>query len=515
MNKTRLFSFSSTLILLLGLGYIIFIVDWQREDKLTGGQTLNEIEVDQSNSKTNGKEGADIGDIDVLKPTSPLDTFDPKTYDIESIIKLAVQTHDQHGFESFQQILKSFQSDKFSSYFNPIKVLPEQSLINLISHIYASKSVSAVGFTDTFEKTMEFSGHSRKHMLMSLIDQWTDVEPREAYLTVSLIEPTNFRLWLQYIVLKQWGKKQPRIVMEDLMSFDRRIGWVAEREAMLAIARETPSEASIYFERGKLSGLELDLVVEIAKSWTKQDPESAFDWIVNEENITEFARESGLSMALVTLACLDPRDALQRALGLKEQTNLGIQYHQQVMKRIASDNSNLALDLLNEITDDEHTVALAIVVGSQLIMEKKFDLAQSVGDTLPPHDKQQYQGSILGTWATQDPIHLLQNIPDLPETLVPLAAQTLLLQNAFGQWFQFLDDATVSDLESKVSSDVIDVIEKMQYDSANPFEHDDDPPAFKGYSITEVSQILYMDYLYESGAVYSLWLLNAPGLHAP
>ncbi len=522
-QKLKLISFVVTFTLLLGLGYIIFLVDWPKEDKLTAvSQTSNDLENDKNNSKSMERVRAELDGVDSFEPILSLANFDPKIYDVEPVIRLAVQTYDQHGFGSFQQFMQTFKSNVHGRNRLSIGDLQNQALISLISHIYASRSVSAVGFTDTFEKTLKFSGQSRKHMLMSLIDQWTDVEPREAYSTVSLIEPIDFRLWLQYIVLKQWGKKQPRIVMEDLMSFDPRIGWVAEREAMLAIAIESPSEASKYFETGQLYGLELDLVVEIAKSWTKQDPESALDWIQNEENITEFARYSGILSSLVALAQQDPKESLLKALELGPQgRRIGIynDYDTDVMIQIASDNSLLALELLNKVNHDGRELALALVVGKYLVMDRRFDAALSLGDTLHSNDSEMYASSILGRWSQQDPIHLLQHIHNLPEALVPLAAEALLIENASPKWFQFFDESIVSELEAKLSVDEKEHLERVlksmvNASSASPGD-EERRPAFKIYSIQEEMLILIDDYLNEKGPVFSHWLVNAPALNSP
>ncbi len=75
---------------------------------------------------------AELDGVDSFEPILSLANFDPKIYDVEPVIRLAVQTYDQHGFVSFQQFMQTFKSNVHGRNRLSIGDLQNQALISLI-----------------------------------------------------------------------------------------------------------------------------------------------------------------------------------------------------------------------------------------------------------------------------------------------------------------------------------------------------------------------------------------------
>ena len=120
-------------------------------------------------------------------------------------------------------------------------------------------------------------------LFFSIFTSWIDVDPVEAFTTVSNVEPAGRRRDFQRSVLNFWTYDHPRSLLNYAEYLPKQLRNEAQRNALARIAESDPQSAI------KLANQTLDVkqlergLGLILRTWCSNDVTSALDWLLNHE----------------------------------------------------------------------------------------------------------------------------------------------------------------------------------------------------------------------------------------
>ena len=289
----------------------------------------------------------------------------------------------------------------------------------------------------------------RKYVLEdSVIRWWAKADLHAATDAVAGISSKDMKEDFQRDLAGIRAEMEPRYILQNLDVIPAKARYVAARVGVQTIAKSSLHEAGEFALRIEDSSLRTIAVRWLLPIWSKEEPHSLFDWLLNDSSnpgLIEEIREQ----LVYNLLDSDPIRAFQLARehpiadwepewdGRIRQSQLmipsdtpGVGLEAQIFDDISESDLALALELLADVREGITKSVATLQVGRALRyqgdIQEAIDLAQDLTET----EQDWYFSSIIYDWIDRDPSGLADEISTFPTAdLRSTVAQRLLRWN--------------------------------------------------------------------------------------
>ncbi len=280
-----------------------------------------------------------------------------------------------------------------------------------------------------FQVASTLSSSNRRVALGAVVNSWVTSDPMAALAAVNSLEAGSLRKGLQKTLVTAWAHRDPQDLFDHIDSLPENLQDEAEQEAMLAIARTTPTEAVHYLASLTDDDRRMELARAIARNWSETDSYAALEWALSEQYSNERSRHAILSIVLTKLALEDPELAFQSALN-EPPGRFGRGLEVDVIQAVARFDLDKAIAMLEQVRDGRSKHAAYSFVGRELVNKGEYDRAIRLGQKLSDEGKSAYYSTLVSQWAFAEPKYLYDSLDRLPsEELKTQAAMNLVLAN--------------------------------------------------------------------------------------
>lgn len=280
-----------------------------------------------------------------------------------------------------------------------------------------------------FQVASTMSTNNRRLALVSVVNSWALTDPMSALDAVNALKAGSLRNDMQEYVLLAWADHDPQSLYDNVERLPEGIRSEAEQQALLAIARTTPTEAVRFLASVTSDARRMDLAKEIARSWSETDSFAALEWALSEQYSDDQSRHNILSIVLGNLALDDPELALQTALN-EPPGRYGRGLEVEVIQKVAQFDLDKAISMLAQVRDGPSKYSAYQLVGRALVTSGDYDRAIRLGEKLLEGEQSSYFSSVIRQWSHTDPQHLFDSLDRFPTQAVKTqAALHLLLAN--------------------------------------------------------------------------------------
>ncbi len=333
------------------------------------------------------------------------------------LIDVASEWLTQAGISAIDQISESL-SD----------VMVRNAVVASVLHQFAQEDPRAALF-----EALNLQGNSRELALQTIAEVWATIDAEVALAGIATMESEATQGLLQAVVLKTWAASDPSGLLDSVELLDEDLRELAKKEALLAMARQSPQDAVAFLSELEDRNLRDSLAKEIATYWSENDPHAALDWALQDQFSSDVQQAEVLMIVLANLASRDPDLAFKTARGqpiaLRGQYYRGLEVT--VLEHLVETNIDKALSMLSGIRSEGLTRTHAYSeVGRAMMRDGQFDRALKLGEQLDERRRRNYNGSIMYQWALSEPEALLQSMEGLAtDQLKEQAAKGLLRFN--------------------------------------------------------------------------------------
>ena len=390
---------------ILGTFFVLSsLSDLDEDDKMESNYIGFLNSSDQSSSTPLAIESDPI-DSDTLTLDNPLeDEWNELVSDehlnamqLADLVRIAKEWMDEDGFDVIPRILESL--------INPI--VQDAVVLAIFYHAMQTDAEAALQYA------LRFSGTVQELALSAVVTAWVNLNPIQAMEAISAIEAGSIRRKLLEMLVRTWAEKDSATVLEDLALIPANLRKLGEREALLALARTAPERTVAILEGISTSTdgeLKFTLTLELASSWSDQDPNAALEWALSSNT---FIRNQVLTTVLGKLAQEDPKFALHTALTQPIDENM-IGLELAVISEVATSDLELAVEMLYQVRDGLTKKFSYIEVGKALVRNNETNRALSLALEVQDDEQGTYYNHIVHQWARTNPKSLVAYLENLP-----------------------------------------------------------------------------------------------------
>lgn len=226
---------------------------------------------------------------------------------------------------------------------------------------------------------------------------------------------------LSLVLLEKWGKASPR---SALYWWESQQGTVSSEQfsnglriAIANWAETDPQQAYRISEKLQNPELRDRLFLDIARSWSDQDPQAAFDWLAKLplDSVSEGAYASCYTKIMHSYAQQDPVSAAKIVLELESETIQG-KLLPQILSRISETDTPKALALISRIDSNQmkQESTLRLIRSNDLIDTRAILELSQTNPTLL-EGSVEFQSELFSHLAKNDWQNLTNNIDLVPE----------------------------------------------------------------------------------------------------
>ena len=350
---------------------------------------------------------------------------------IGSLVQIAQTLVQQNGFEALDWIRDSLVDD----------TVLDATVRSVLHHVALSDPQAA------FLQAQSISRDAQDVALPTIVEMWARSDPLVAMGRISSLKNASQRKKLQTTLLQAWAENDAQDLFDNLEQIPESLRQNAEQEAMLAVARSSPSDAVAYLAELTALDRQQTLALEIAEHWSQQDIYAALDWVLSEQFTNESTKRRALTEVLRNLVDVDPVLALQTALK-QPLTKYGRGLEAMVIEQLARTDLERAISLLSQVRDGSTKLHAYISAGRSLVQNGRYVRALRLGQQLSDEQQSAYRHSIMWQWAEADPQSLLASLDDLP-------SQDAKTQAALGLVMANFRTKALSDDQMKYVSSVL------------------------------------------------------------
>lgn len=333
---------------------------------------------------------------------------------IGSLVQIAQSLVQQNGMEALDWIRDSLIDD----------TVLEATVRSVLHHVALSSPQSA------FQQAQSLSRDSQDVALPTIVEMWARTNPLVAMDTLSNLKNASQRKQLQTTMLRAWAENDSQNLFDSLERLPEAIRSKAEQQAMLAVARTTPSDAVAYLADLPAGDRQQSLALEIAEHWSRHDIYAALDWVLSDQITSDSTRRRALTEVLRNLVDVDPALAFQTALKQEPLSKYGRGLEAMIIEQLARSDIERAISFLSQVRSGHTKLHAYIAAGRALVQNGGYDRALRLGQQLPDGDQSRYRHSVLWSWAESDPEGLLASLEELPsEDAKTQAALGLVMSN--------------------------------------------------------------------------------------
>lgn len=332
---------------------------------------------------------------------------------IGSLVQIAQTLVQQNGFEALDWIRDSLVDD----------TVLEATVRSVLHQVALSDPQAA------FQQALTISRDAQDVALPTIVEMWARADPLVAMNRIESLKNATQRNTLRKTLFRAWAENDAQDLFDNLEQIPESMRKNAEQQAMLAVARSSPSDSVTYLAELTAIDRQQALAMEIAEHWSQQDIYGALDWILSGQFTNETTRRRALTEVLRNLVDIDPTLALQTALK-QPLSKYGQGLEAMVIEQLARTDLDRAISMLSQVRDGSTKLHAYISAGRALVQNAGYERALELGQQLPDDDQPHYRHSIMWQWAEADPQTLLASLDDLPshETKAQ-AAMGLMMTN--------------------------------------------------------------------------------------
>ena len=341
-----------------------------------------------------------------------------------TIARVAIAWIDKSGLEVLDQVQQSLSNTE-----------TRQSVVrNVLLHVAQSDPSSAFNYALTIKNDPYHS------IIQSIASSWARSNPRAALMAASEIEGVSVRKTAEEAVVTTWAHGEPRGVLHGVAALPKHLEETATREALTAIARESPQEAAQLVAAMESGPMKSSGAASVASMWSRQDHEAALDWIMNEPGIQELRNEllNSLIYRLVevnpelamTTALAQPIEESEDGMGMFGLKGMGMESN--VIMTLAFSNLDKAVELFPQVREGPTRIYTSHILSGILVSEGEVDRAFAMVEQVPESDRQKCYFALATAWASTDPKEMFNSMNRLPSKEVKSrAAMVLVHTNRF------------------------------------------------------------------------------------
>ncbi len=327
---------------------------------------------------------------------------------------LAIRWVEQSGLEVLDQIAESLAN--------------RQTRTNILNSVLNSVAETDPEKAFRYAVTLENDPHNM--IVSNVVSHWARKDPKAALEAASQIEVSGLRRRLEESVVSTWAYQKPHDVLEELNSLEERLHETAANAAVSAMAQHSPKEAARIVAAMESTSSRTAAARSLVLSWSRIDPESALEWVLNEPGVQE-AKSQLLPQMIYQVVEADPHLAMETALGepIKEgETGL----EATVITVLVFSDFDKAVEFLPQVREGPTKIVAYGAIGGGYIENGETEKALNLAQQLPESNKTAYLNALMPHWANADPKGLLNSIDSLPsEGIKSRAAMILTTYNRF------------------------------------------------------------------------------------
>ncbi len=292
---------------------------------------------------------------------------------------------------------------------------------------YVAKVLARVNPQEIFEQASTLSHSCSEALMHAISEEWAQSDPVSAFATVSNYEQNIGYKNLTSTVASVWARSDVQALIANMESYSIDLKLVGFEQAVLAIAQPNPQEAIKLMDELANKGLKISMIQsEFVKEWSMQDPQSATEWVQSRQESFGPAALDMLQIALANLAPLEPELAMDIALGnLSEEGGRALDL--EVVLSLVHTDLESAEALLPRVSKQSKLGAV-IWLAAHLTANGKPQRALELGDHLLESEKTNLFLSVFPTWASNNPLQLMNALDDLATPSIRRIAATQLVQ---------------------------------------------------------------------------------------
>ena len=329
----------------------------------------------------------------------------------ESLIKVAEAWRKQVGFEVLSNIYADIEDYR--------------SKLQLVSVITQADLAGAFNYTLGLSEASE-----REYIAGDIVREWARKDAQAALGAVRTIEDSSLASTLEDQIATTWAISNPIEAIENIAVISEQFRLFTLELAFMQVASQNPLEAiAMVSSVENFVGNTTTIVKSVVRVWSRQKPDAATDWILNNYTLEDPQRRKLLEEVLPLLALQNPYQAFEIAIEQPTpSTGFGLELG--VIFRIVRDgNIELAKKFLPQVKQNTKANAYS-VVGTAMVRELETTEAIELGTDLSGRDQQRYYERVLSAWASTSPKDLYESLENFSTNkLQSSAAMQLITHN--------------------------------------------------------------------------------------
>lgn len=314
------------------------------------------------------------------------------------------------------------------------------------------RTIARVDLAGALDYTQGLVAENERLDLSRLIVlEWASTDAQAALSAIETVEPPSFASQLESNIAFTWAYSKPSEVIEniELLSDEFRLdtlesafAHIANQDPLVAIAKVS----SVVNVVGNVSSL----VESIVDEWSRNDPKTATDWVVQNYTLDDPQRRELLEEVLPRLAHQDPSLAIELAIE-QPTTETGLGLELDVIRELArAGEVDTAKKMLPRVKANTKLFAYQ-EVGAALMRQAQTREALDLRNDFDEAEQELYYHHVLYTWADANPKNLFQSLEDLPTSSIKSrAAMALIVTN---QYEPLLTDSQIQRARDLLNSD--------------------------------------------------------------
>lgn len=255
-------------------------------------------------------------------------------------------------------------------------------------------------------------GIQNRKTLIDAVKSVAEQQPQSVFLAVSNYEKQGIRRVLQRFVIESWAETDPLDLIEFLESLPKDLFLWGEENAFLGLARIDPQHAAEAIQSLKRQSSRKSVSLEVARYWSRIDPEGAFSWSMSDEAVSGW-KVLLQETILKELTEEDPETALELALSQHVSENeVGLEAT--VIEGLVEIDIEKAETMLERTRNQPTREASFSAIGNALIIRGRTVQALELVKEESAEFQAVYFDSIGSIWAYFDPSDLFTKIESLP-----------------------------------------------------------------------------------------------------
>lgn len=301
---------------------------------------------------------------------------------------------------------------------------------NLLPTLVQVDPQGAVDYISALSNTQQVSNLRR-----SVFFTWAQKDPEKALESLMAMDFHEKRSLMDF-ALSQWGRANPRKLLEYSDSMPQTWKDSAKQHALLGLARTAREEAIAYLPEIDDVRQRHELENRIASYWTADDPRAAIQWFLSLDESDSASRRHHLRQLIVSYTDEDPESALQ--LASQYSGEKGSSMISGAFDALARVDPQLALRYLPRVDKKQRKVAVERI-GSAMARDDLMG-ALDLANYLENEDRSQFEKLVLERSFSWDGsrTNLLVEINNLPSR--ELKAHSALLLIRHNEYEEFLSE---------------------------------------------------------------------------